>query len=267
MSEQVEEAEVKEQPKVSDAEHEARNLGWVDKEEFKGDPAKWRPAEEFLDRGKRILPIVLKDNERLQRNLDRVKDQLAEVREQTKQLVEFHTKAEERAYERARKEVEAKIESAAANADQAAVRHEMANLDALNKQHIEPVKKAPPTPQFDPVIRDWIDREEWFQKDRMLNAYAVDVYGVLERDKPGLSKADLLAETKRRTVEKFPEKFAVEDRPKSAAVATPSAGAPRKRGKVYEDLPAEAKAACDKFVKSIPNYTREKYVKDYDWEG
>src|SRR5215469_11122131 len=94
----------------TDAEREARNLGWVGKDEFKGDPSKWRPAEEFLDRGKRILPIVLKDNERLQRNLDRVKDELKELRDSTKQLVEFHTAAAKREYERGRREIEQRIE-------------------------------------------------------------------------------------------------------------------------------------------------------------
>lgn len=257
--------------KPPDSEREARNLGWVDKEEFKGDPSKWRPAEEFLDRGKRILPIVLKDNERLQRNLDRVKDQLAEVREQTKQLVDFHTKAEERAYERARKEIESKIEVAAANADQATVRNEMHNLDALNKSNIPVPKtetKTTPT-NVDPIIQDWIDKEDWFTKDRALNAYAVDVFGSLERDKPGVSKAELLAETKRRTVDKFPEKFGINPaREDHAAVATPSGtGSRKKGGRTYDNLPADAKQACDKFVRTIPKYTKEQYVKDYDWEA
>src|ERR1700727_987239 len=92
----------------NEAEREARNLGWVGKEEFKGDPSKWRPAEEFLDRGRTILPIGLHDKKRLQRNLERVKDELKETRDSPKQLIEFHTAAPKGESERGRREVEAK---------------------------------------------------------------------------------------------------------------------------------------------------------------
>jgi len=256
----------------NESEAEARKMGWVAKEEFRGDPDKWRPAEEFLDRGKRILPIVLKDNERLQRNLDRVKDQLAEVRESTKELVEFHTAAAKREYERGRREIEAKIEAAAANADANTVRQEMVNLDNLTKQNTPAEKKVETkqTIQVDPVIQDWITKERWFNADRTLNVYAIDVYDTLQREKPGVEVSDLLAETKRKTMEKFPEKFGINpNREGAAAVATPSGGngATRKNAKSYENLPADAKKACDKFVKTIPGYTKEKYVADYDWEG
>ena len=256
---------------VSDGEREARNLGWVGKDEFKGDPAKWRPAEEFLDRGKRILPIVLKDNERLQRNLDRVKDELKEIRESTKQLIEFHTTAAKREYERGRREIEAKIEAGAANADQTAVRAGMQELDALTKQQQPATKvsgEAPRAP-VDPVIADWIEKETWFNKDRALNAYATDTYGALERERPGMTTAELLTETKKRTVDKFPEKFGINPaREAPAAVGSPSGGrSARKNEKTYDNLPAEAKRACDKYVKSIPGYSKEKYCADYDWDN
>jgi len=256
----------------ADVEREARNLGWVGKEEFRGDPGKWRPAEEFLDRGKRILPIVLKDNERLQRNLDRVKDELKEIRQSTKEIVEFHTQAAKREYERGRREIEAKIEAATANADTNAVRAEMQNLDALNKQHIPAAPKTETTqtkPQVDPEMAAWIEKETWFNRDRALNGFAIDVYEQIQREKPGLTTAETLAETKKRTVDKFPEKFGINPaRDGVVAVGTPTGGTSgRKKGKTYDDLPADAKAACDRYVKNIPNYSRDKYVKDYDWDA
>jgi len=131
-------------------------------------------------------------------------------------------------------------------------------------------KVEAPASAVDPIIQDWISKEEWFNRDRSLNAYAVDVFGVLERDHPGMSKAEMLAETKKRTVDKFPEKFGINPmRENAAAVGEPKGGnsSPRKRGKSYDDLPPEAKHACDKFVKTIPGFTKEKYVADYDWEA
>ena len=254
----------------NEAEVEARKMGWVAKDEFKGAADKWRPAEEFLDRGKRILPIVLKENERLQRNLDRVKDDLKELRDSTKQLVEFHTDAAKREYERGRREIEAKIEAAAANADANTVRQEMVNLDNLTKQNTPPAKKVEQQqPQIDPDTQDWINKNPWFTRDKVLAAYAIDVYGNLQKEKPGMTESALLAETARQTSNKFPEKFGINpNREGAAAVATPSGGTggQRKNGKTYENLPPDAKQACDKFVRTIPGYTKEKYVQAYEWD-
>ena len=79
----------------------------------------------------------------------------------------------------------------------------------------------------------------------------------------------MLAETKKRTMNKFPEKFGINTRREEpASVSTPSGQVTtqRSRKKTYDDLPAEAKSACDKFVKTIPGYTRDKYVAAYDWD-
>jgi hypothetical protein len=258
----------------NEAEARARRLGWVAKDEFRGDPEHWRDADEFLKRGETILPLALRNNDRLQRRLDTLETELRETKESAKALVEFTSKSEQRAYERAKREIEAGIEQAAANADAGAVRTQMERLDALNKEYTpEPAKKTETqqqTIQIDPEIQDWITKETWFNRDRALNGYAIDQFETIQRDKPGLTTAEVLAETKRRAVEKFPEKFGINpNRENAAAVASPSGGngATRKNAKNYDNLPPDAKKACDKFVKTIPGYTKEKYCADYDWEA
>lgn len=257
-------------------EAEAKEYGWAPKENFKGPEDKWKPASEYVEWAKQSgrlprgefdkvvkqLPAIRQENEQL-------KSQLKEINETLNQFVEFSSKAEERAFNKARQELAAKIEQAAATADPAAARAALAELETLKPEAPKPKPKDErPAVAPDPVIQDWISKEEWYLKDRALNAYATDIYGELERAQPGLSKSELLAETKRKTVAKFPEKFGINPaREGAAAVATPSGEtAPRKSNKkTYNDLPPEAKQACDKFVKQIPGYTREKYVADYDW--
>jgi len=258
------------EPLVNEAEAKARRLGWVGKDEFKGDPERWRPAEAFLERGETLLPLLKRDNERLHGRLTEVESLLKETREASKELLAFTSKSEERAYTRAKAEIQAKIEQAAATADPNAVRAGMQELDALNAEHVKPAPKPAaekPVVAADPVIQDWISKEEWFTKSAVLNTFATETFGELERSKPGLSKAELLTETKRKTMEKFPEKFGINPARNGAAVVAEPGGALRQRktGKTYDDLPAEAKKACDKFVRTIPGYTRDKYVKDYDW--
>lgn len=253
-------------------ETEARDYGWAPKENFKGPAERWRPADEYVEWAKqsgrlprgefdkvvKALPVIKQENEQL-------KAKLAEVSDTLNQFVEFSTKAEERAFNRAKAELEAKVEAAANNADPAAAKAAMAELAALKPEPPKPKVETKPAVALDPVIQDWLGKETWYSdpKNRSLNAFATELFDELS----GMPTDKRLEEVKRRTVEKFPEKFGINPaREGAAAVATPRGEAPRRKtGKTYEDLPAEAKKACDKFVKQIPGYTRDKYVKDYDW--
>lgn len=258
-------------------EAEAKDYGWTPKDDFKGPADKWRPADEYLqwakssgrvprkefDEIRRQFPAIRKENKEL-------KDKLGEVETALKEFVEFSGKAEQRAYERARKEIEGRIEAAAANADQNAARAAMAELDKLEKPQpkSEPKKaNGQDVPKVDPAIQDWLDNNQWYTKDRTLNSYATDIFGDLERNAPGMSTEERLAETKKRTMDKFPEKFGINpDRDRASAVAEPRTAGARRNAHSYENLPPEAKKACDKFVRTIPGYKREDYLRDYEWE-
>ena len=50
---------------VAEVETRALAMGWQPKEQFKGDPSKWRPAEEYVQRGEELLPIVQASERRL----------------------------------------------------------------------------------------------------------------------------------------------------------------------------------------------------------
>lgn len=253
---------------TDETEARARRLGWVPKEDFKGDPDKWRPADEFLSRGEQLMPMLRRDNERLHERLSKFERLIADKDEAIKDVLEYTRKSEERSYQRAKAEIEERIAQAAANADPATVRAEMAKLDQLEKPAPK-VEERKTEPAIDPEIQDWLGKNDWYNKDRALNGYATDVWSQLEREAPGMSTADKLAETKKRTMDKFPEKFGINPkREGAAAVATPSGETrQRKTGKTYDDLPADAKKACDRFVKMIPGYTREDYVKNYEWDN
>ncbi|MDB5607794.1 MAG: hypothetical protein JWP25_4694 [Bradyrhizobium sp.] len=259
-------------PQVNETEAKARRLGWVSKEEFKGDPERHRSADEFLKRGEEILPILKRDNDKLHSVVSRIEGELKETRDTLKQFSEYASKGEERAYKRAKAELEAKLDNAIATADvdtARAARREIAELETDAPKPAPKVEKTE-TPPLDPVVQSWIGENEWFDKSVALRSVAIEEFGDLERQYPGKSKADLLAETKQKVMERFPEKFGINTkRDNAGAVTTPNGNvAPRKKaGKTYEDLPADAKKACDKFVKSIPGYTRDKYVKDYEWEA
>lgn len=260
-------------PDGNDSETRARRLGWVPKEEFRGDPDKHRSAEDFLKRGDEILPLLQRDNKRLHEGFGKIEKELKETRETLQSFAEFAAKGEERAYKRAKAELEAKLDQATELADVPQARQIRREIEELDGGRTAPKPKPDPVgevdkPAVDPEVASWIDQNQWFNNSASLRTYAVEEFGELEKRYPGKTKTEILAEVKQRTVDRFPEKFGVNPkRDGAAAVASPTGeGTRRKTGKTYDDLPAEAKVACDKFVRTIPKYTRDQYVKDYEWD-
>jgi hypothetical protein len=255
-----------EEHQPSEAEVKAQRLGWVPKDQFRGDPEKWRPAEEFLERGESLMPLLQRDIKRLHRQIDQDRKTFAEFMEKAEK---DRFAAEERAYKRGKAEAEAKLDAAIQNADVAGAQQAKRELAALEEAKPQaPQKIEEKKPQVDPDIQEWMDENPWFNKDQALTAYAGKVFGQLE-NAGGMSRKQMLAETKKRVMERFPEDFGINPRREQAAsVAAPNGGtAPaKKNARSYENLPPDAKKACDKFCKTIPGYTKDKYVAAYDWD-
>lgn len=256
---------------LSEAEQRASRLGWVPKDQFKGDPDKWRPAEEFLDRGMNMLPLLQRDNDKLHKGMSRLEKRLEEQARTFEEFQKYNEKIEERAYRRAKAELEAKLEASVQTGDVSGAKQatqELANLESERQRPVEK-QKEPEKPQVDRVFKDWMDENPWFNSDPALTGYATKVFGDLEKKMAGKSHSELLAETKKKVMEKFPEEFGINPKRESApSVSAPNeaSGAVRKKGKTYDDLPPDAKKACDKFVKTIPGFTRDKYLATYDWD-
>lgn len=247
----------------------ARRLGWVAQEEFRGEPSRWKPADEFLKRGEDVLPIMRENNRKLQDQLDRMTSEMAEVRNATVELREFSSKAEERAYKRAKEELDREMRAAFQTGDAAAFDDARRRMDGLETpKPAETARATPSTPQLDPRVKQWIDSNEWFNRDKTMNSFATAYHGTLLADKPGMTMEENLAEVAAEVKRRFPEKFSNARRDAPNAVGSPGApngmGGPAKRS--YENLPPEARAACDRFMKTIPGYKKEDYVKAYQWD-
>ena len=74
---------------------QAREMGWRPKEEWEGEPEKWRDAKEFVERGE------------LYNKIDSVGRELKETRKALKMLQEHHSKVRETEFNRAVAELKA----------------------------------------------------------------------------------------------------------------------------------------------------------------
>lgn len=248
------------------AEDRALAMGWTPKAQFKGDPERWVDAETFVKRGEEFLPFLKANNKRLEQALERANAKMEGLEKAVSKSIEHISRADQRAYARARADLEAELEQAAAAGDTEGVKAVTKDIVNLEKEIGEGKAEEKPAdvPEF-AAFKD--ENAAWYGKDKALSA----AFDALCRDvfEEGYTSPKAgLKEAMSRLKDSFPEKFAKPVNPnRSAPAAVEGAGAPARRGgKTYADLPPEAKKMCDEFVRDIKGFTRDKFVKDYKWD-
>lgn len=217
MSELEEDGEVETQPDAGSASGEgthipgeqsptevkARQMGWVPQDEWKGDPDKWREADEFVRYGEEHNGILRQQLDKALARLDTIEGEYASKFQNIERMNNL-------ALKRQRDSLVAKYEAekrkAVSEGDEAAydkaVQAESADLERLAE---EAEAAAKPSPAKGPTIpaeqaqavKDWAARNEWFRRDHVLNATAHAIHEDLLRSKPGLSVKENLAEVEK----------------------------------------------------------------------
>lgn len=282
---------------ADDTEARARRIGWVPKEEFRGDPDKWRPAGEFLEWGDKLLPVIQERNRKLDDRLARMErdsktreerliGELRESREAFQRFRELNEGVAKRSYDRARADILAEREAAVAAADPAAFRKADEALAELDKSAPKPAEarrdgdddrggerreesqsRREQPPEVSDAVKNWVAENTWFTADKSAGAKATALFGT--NIAMGMSEEDALADV-RQSIERLrPDLFENPRREAPASVRTPSGGKPPRRGngRSFDDLPKEAKDAYTMFHKQDPKFTKEAYLADYAWDN
>lgn len=296
---------------AAEVEARALRMGWQPREKYRGPADKWVPAEEFIERGERMMPLLLERNRSLDRTVANLERQLAEQGGTLASLVKSTRRAEEVGYKRAMRELQERRAKAVADGDTTEfnkVEQEIADLGEPPPKETAPA--APGTggapggapggnggAQLDPVVAAWMRQNTWFQRDPIANAAAIAALSVVEREFPGQSLEENLAEVTERMRTRFPEHFGGAQRRRAAEQETgdgegagevePPAGnrrrqappmvagsssAPARRPgpRSFEALPAEAKREYERQVKMLEGkgepFTKDEYARYY-WEA
>lgn len=255
--EAVAEEQVVEQQEANPTEERARSMGWVPQDEFRGAPEKWRDAEAFLRRGEQELPI-------LRERYSKVERELQEVRKTLKEFSDYHKQVSAREYDKALKTLKKEQLKAVEEGDTDRYRAVEQDIAELHKTQ----PRAPQVQPQDTELDGWITENPWYNSDQELASYAFAMGEFLARAKPQLQGRAQLDEISRMVKKEFPDKFSNPKRSTPAAVhggESYASGKASNGKRTYADLPAEAKAACDRFVK-LGVLTKDQYVKEYEWE-
>lgn len=176
-------------------ESEARESGWVPKEEFSGDPKTWVDAAEFVRRG----PLFKK--------IDTQSREIKAMRKAIEDIQALHEKSREVEYKRALADLRAEKKAALLDGDADAVievdeKMEMVR-EAQREQQLKPIENVSDEPH--PEFQSWVNRNQWYQSHKGMKAFA-DAVGT-ELRAQGLSPADVLRQVEKEVRKEFPSRF------------------------------------------------------------
>lgn len=247
-----------------EVEAKARKMGWSEKSEFKGDPAKWRPADEFVERGENMLPLLRSQVKKQDR-------QIADLTRTVQEFAEYASKTEARAMEKALTQLRQERADAIAKGDGVAFDKVDAQIETLRKKAEAPAPKQQDNGE-DPVFNEWISRNKWAE-DKKLQKVGRAIAEALVDEGETATGTDLLDLVTKEIKVRYPEKF--ENPRRNAAPTVEGGAAPRKSGgKGFADMAPDARAACERMAKNgFPDDAKKQaefkagYVKNYHAEA
>ncbi len=244
----------------------AREMGWVPKEEFRGDPERFVDADTFVKRGEEFLPILkattrkqVEQINELQGRLTKTESLLKEANEAIQAVRESTDKAELDRLRGTQKELKAEIKKAREEEDidrELELQNQLTRVSDTLTEAGKPKKsekkeapKSEPDPMQDPVFKGWVDDNPWFNTDRRKTALAVAIADDL---RAGGDKTTGRAFFDKVTAE-LNKTLGIKDNPNRETPSKTEGGSRGSNGggsggggKTYADLPPEAKEACDR---------------------
>ena len=272
--EQEREAQVKEQQHQAaiETEQKAKDSGWVPKEDFRGDPKLWRPASEWNERAETLMPIMKATNKRLEETVSSQTKELSEMKDMVGRMVKVQEKHSGDLYDGRITDLETQKRKAVEDGDTALYDRLVEQGSAIVKPELVKVEESTETA---PPGMDWMqENAPWFGTDPEMTDAAVFIgEQMAARQDPLAIKGNEVAmaqEVKRRVQALYPDKFKNPNQNRGDGMDEPNV-----RGgddfiqndgdKGWNDLPETAKQHCASMIKSIPGFTKEKYVEDYDF--
>jgi hypothetical protein len=239
-----------EPPAVETAEDVARKIGWVPKDEFKGNPDDWKPATDFIISGRDIQRGYATE-------LKGLRSQIDVMARTTADIVKDRLEAQ-------RSELTSRYNELVEEGNAAEAFKVSQRLLDIDRRVAAPPPAAPP-----PEVADFVERNKtWYDVDPAATLRAREVSDKLAAR--GASVADQLQAAERIVRTEFPDLFQGQRNGQRAAPAVHRPGsrsaAPSNKAKTFADLPPDNQKVARMMVEngSIPDV--EAYSKYY-WKN
>ena len=250
-----------------DVEIEARALGWVPSNEFRGKSDKWVDASTYLERGKSIMPILRKNNEKMEREIQALRQERINDAKKLETLEQASIAATKAAIERATRELKAQLKEAKTEGD---VDRELEITEALEqvKEHeratstsVQPVSQQLTAEQqrVNEEFEQWQSENDWYILDKEKRDFATEYGQSLLASGQKLTSTQVLRMVTKKVNDRFSNPQPIDRVSSSRSRGGSSSGS----GKSYADLDADAKKECDRQAKEFVGTGDFKTNKDY----
>lgn len=191
-----------------DYDSEAREMGWVPKTEFKGEPEKWKPADQFVRDGEKILPIVRSQLKRAQEELARERAETADRLARMERMQRETLQRQKIQHDAELKRLTAMQRGAVEQGDTATWERLEAEKDALSKA-APPAFEERPAQQADTasIERAWVAQNPWYTENFEMARVANEYSQWLLNNNKAATFEDNLKQVDAFVRQKFPEKF------------------------------------------------------------
>jgi len=239
-------------------EEAAKRMGWVPEDKFKGDKDRWIGAEKFVERGENELPIMRERMRKMDGTIVGLNSTISGMKDTFGKFQEHQAGVSKRAYEKGMKDI--------TNRQREAV--EKGDTDSFDKAEKEKEDLVLETPVVDSSaaaaeFNQWVAGNTWFNEPD-LQKYA-STMSVYIQDQTGLTGTKLYDEVKKEVELRFPDRFDNKKRGAPTTVVGDGETPVKPEKQSFGNLPKDAQEICKQFIKDIPGYTKEQYLKDYQW--
>lgn len=250
-----------------DIEAKAKAMGHVPQEEWKGDPDKWRPAEEFVERGENIIPILKDRHDKLEEKFNNLKSDMDMTLKANKREV---ADAKKQAYESAKREYNDKLSALDKKEIEAFTDGDAEEFQSIKKEREklkEPEKpKEEPVQNKNPEFEEWSKKETWYGADTELTDEANIQGNVLMQRYPDKSVSEIYEMTAKNVKTLHPDKFKNPNRENPGSVEEGGSHTePTNKG--FNALPKSAKSQYKRLAAQFKakgrKYTKEEYAADW----
>lgn len=257
-----------EQQTERDYEAEARAQGWVPADEFKGDKSRCVDAETFVKRADEVMPLLRKQLSHYRAELDQMKREIKKVR-----------KSEQASYENAYADLKSQMEKAVETGNVAQFKALDAKADELRKGMAEDTPVADQQKEAARAFSAWRDDNEWYdlgglpsatETERKQRVYFDRMVEANEDKARTMAPAEFISFIGDLVEAKYPPQRTARPRG-TESVAGVTRTAQSKSAKTGVNLPADAKAAAERYMRQgiYKVETKEQawnlFAKDYDW--
>jgi len=208
MTDQVTSSENVEPAELSPVEIQAKEAGWVPKDEYQGEEHKWVDAGEFLRRGE------------LFKKIEDQSKQLKDVRSALNEMKKLHSQVREVEYKRALETLRAQKKAALEDGDAEAVIAADERID-LVKEQVKQLQSQPADVQNNsgaehPEFVAWTEQNSWYKTSAPMKAFA-DALGQ-DLARAGNSPSEVLRKVAAEVRKEFPQRFNNPNKDKAGAV-------------------------------------------------